>query len=143
MSTIEPDEVPQNPGNPAGRWLAGVFTSVLVLAAALALYLEPYFFLGRVRDAVRADDELKLRALVDPDLIGPDLGPLLEAGRPRRGLVVERRYETPSRFLVTVRDARAPAGADSTMALSFVLERRGLSWWLAGVRRPAVWTIGD
>lgn len=143
MSTIEPDDVPQFPGSRAGRWLAGAFTIALVLAAVLAVYLEPYFFLGRVRDAVRADDETTLRALVDPDLIGPGLGPLLEAGRPGPGRVVERRYESPSRFLVTVRTGGRGGEADPTHVLSFVLERRGLSWWLADMRGPARWAIGD
>jgi len=137
MSTIEPDDVPQVPGQPAGRWLAGAFTIALVLAAALAVYLEPYFFLGRVRDAVRGGDEARQRALVVPELIGPGLGPLLEAGRAGRDRVVEQRYETPSRFLVTVRPAGPEAETDSTLRFTYVLERRALSWWLADVRGSA------
>lgn len=141
MSTIEPDDAPQYPGNPLGRWLAGAFTIGLVIAAAVAVYLEPFFLLDRVRGAVREGNEVKQRALVDPDLIGPDLAAWLEASRPAQGRRIAQGYETPSRFLVTVLPEGESGEVDSTGRLVLVLERRGLAWWLADVAGSAPWSI--
>lgn len=143
MSTIAADDLAQFPGTPFGRWVSGAFTIGLLLAAALAVYLEPFFLLDRVRGAERASNEHELRALVDPGLIGPDLAAYLDASRPGPGRAIERRYETPSRFLVTVRRdvAGLTAPASPPPELTLVLERRGMAWWLVDVAGPEPWEL--
>lgn len=141
MSTIDPDDLIVYPGSPLGRWLAGAFAAALVLAAILAVWAEPYFVLDRVRDAERRDDEAKLRELVASSLIGEPLHLMLAAVKPRPGRRVEQRYESFSRFAVSAR--REGAGGGAAGALTLVLERRGLSWWLVGARGAVPWAVGS
>lgn len=144
MSTIEPDDAIQYPGNPAARIFGAALTIGLLLAAVIALYLEPWFVFDQVREAVALNDLEKQRALVDPPLIGGVLRPYLDAAQPGAGRRVEKRYGSFSRFLVTARSraTRADPGFERG-DITLVLERRGLSWKLVNVTGPEPWAIGN
>jgi protein TonB len=134
MSTIDTEGVHAPEGVCARCRFLAVLGVVLLLAGGAALYFEPLLVLGRVRDAVLANDVDAQRHLIAPHLIGDDLHVYLEASRPGPGIRIAHRYESFSRFVVTGRPTRPdPDVWGHLFEVQLTLERHGLSWWLADV----------
>lgn len=142
MSSIEPGGVyPWSAGSARHRPLRAVAV-LLLAAAAVAVYLEPWLVFDRLCRAARDGNLEAERELVDPALLDDELPGLLEACRDAGGARVRMRYAGFSRFVVTARPEVSPDGSPwpAGHELTLVLARRGLSWRLAevGTRGPGI-----
>lgn len=142
MSSMEPGGIVQYEAG-IKRRVFFVSVAVLVLAAAAAaIVAEPWLVFRRLQRATIENDVDALQGLLDPSVPVEQLRAALVLAQANPGMRLSYRYASPSRYLVVAR-ARPGVATTGPVELAFVLERHGLSWWLADITPDDAVAIGN